>query len=178
MLGLSATVNSEEGYAKGERYRERFHEIAQGETYDASTNPIGRTGLEENGIGTFSLSSHDDHYAVHTASVGLISGTLRTRILSNDGYSSIAVSTVPNVQYTVSYQNDPDDSASTDCAFNIGTAAGGSQIATTSIAHASSDNTKITSTFNSGNNTSIYLSWVGDTSGKMIFIDDISFTEA
>ena len=178
MLGLSATVNSEEGYAKGERYRERFHEIAQGDTYDASTNPIGRDGQEEDGIGAFSLASHDDHYAVVNANVALVSGTLRTRLLSSGGYSSIAISTVPKVQYTVSYQNDPDNSASTDYAFNIGTAAGGSQIATTSIAHASSDNAKITSTFNSGANNVVYLSWVGDTSGKMIFIDDMSFKEA
>ena len=42
MLGLSASVNSEEGYAKGERYRERFH-IGSGDVGSAS-NPLGRAG--------------------------------------------------------------------------------------------------------------------------------------
>ena len=44
MLGLGSSVNSEEGYAKGERYRERFH---AGGTYGETSNPIGRNGSAE-----------------------------------------------------------------------------------------------------------------------------------
>ena len=175
MLGLSATINSEEGYAKGERYRERFH---TGGTYDVITNPIGRNGVEADYIGDFASSVDDDKYTVSNANVAIISGTLRTRIISNDGYSAIAVSTVPNVQYNISYLNDPNDSTSTDYSLKIGTLAGGSQIATINVAYALNHNTTQSRDFNSGDNSVVWFSWVGNTSGKMIFIDNISFKEA
>ena len=66
MLGVSASINSEESYAKGERYRERFH---SGGTYHATDNPIGRNGRESDHIGTFSLSTHDDNFGVLNALV-------------------------------------------------------------------------------------------------------------
>ena len=175
MLGLSATINSEEGYAKGERYRERFH---TGGTYHTSTNPIGRNGIESDYIGDFASAVDDDLYTVSQGNVAIIDGTLRTRVTANGGYSAIAVSTVPNVQYNISYLNDPDDSGNTDYQLKIGTAADGAQITTVSIAHATNDNTTISQDFNSGDNSVIWLSWVGATSGKMIFIDNISFKEA
>ena len=54
MLGLGSSCNSEEGYAKGERYRERFH---TGGTFAETTNPIGRIGLESDYIGDFAEST-------------------------------------------------------------------------------------------------------------------------
>ena len=38
MLGLGSSVDSEEGYAKGERYRERWNDHV--DDYNAATNPI------------------------------------------------------------------------------------------------------------------------------------------
>ena len=62
MLGLGALVNSEEGYAKGERYRERFH-LSEG-TYHASTNPIGFEGKEKDYIGDFASGTDGDNFTL------------------------------------------------------------------------------------------------------------------
>ena len=44
MLGLSSSVNSEEGYAKGERFRERWTDHVG--TYNVVSNPIGFNGYD------------------------------------------------------------------------------------------------------------------------------------
>ena len=92
MLGLGSSCNNEEGYAKGERYRERFH---AGGAYDAATNPIGRDGQESRYIGDFTTSTDDDNYTLTDAVVGIVSSTFRIRATATPGIATIAVSVVP-----------------------------------------------------------------------------------
>jgi hypothetical protein len=174
MLGLSASINSEESYAKGERYRERFH---SGGTYHSTDNPIGKNGREADHIGTFSLSTHDDNFAVLNGLVTLISNTLRVRSSAGGGHASIAVNTIPYTNYMVTFINDPNDSGTGAYTFKVGTSANDSSLASESVG-VSDDGDKIQVSFNSGNNKKVFLSWVVTLINKMIFIDDVSFKEA
>jgi hypothetical protein len=174
MLGLGSSCNSEEGYAKGERFRERFH---SGGTYNGVTNPIGRVGRELNYIGDFSLSSHDDNYAVVNGLVTLISNTLRVRSSAAGGHASIAVSTVPWTNYLVTFINDPNDSGTGAYTFKVGTSANDSSLGSESVG-VSDDGNKIQVSFNSRGNSRVFFTWTVTLINKMIFFDDISFKEA
>ena len=57
MLGLGASCNNDEGYSKGERYRERLH---SGGLYDSVTNPVGRIGKESGYFGDL----HPNHQMI------------------------------------------------------------------------------------------------------------------
>jgi hypothetical protein len=174
MLGLGSSCNSEEGYAKGERFRERFH---SGGTYHANSNPIGKGGRETDYIGNFSLSTHDDNYAVINALVTLISNTLRVRSSAGGGHASISISTVPYTNYQLTFINDPNDSGTGAYTAKIGTSANDDSLASESVG-VSDDGNKITLLFNSGNNSRVFLTFTVTLINKMIFIDDISFKDA
>ena len=174
MLGLGSSCNSEEGYAKGERYRERFH---VGGTYDSNTNPLGRTGREYYYIGDFSSSAHDDNFAVINGLVTLISNTLRVRSSANGGHASIAVSTVPYTNYKLTFVNDPNDSGTGAYTVKVGTAANNDSLGSESVG-VSDDGDTITLSFNSGDNARVFLTWTVTLINKMIFFDDVSFKEA
>ena len=174
MLGLGSSCNSEEGYAKGERYRERFH---SGGTYHANSNPIGKIGKESDYMGDFSLSTHDDNYAVTDAMVTIISDTLRVRSSATGGHASIGIGTVPYVNYHLAFRNDPNDSGTGAYRAKIGTSADDDSLAVEAVAIAD-DGDKITLSFNSGNNTRVFLTFTVTSNNKMVFIDDITLKEA
>jgi len=98
MLGLSSSVNSEEGYAKGERFRERWNDHVG--TYHASTNPIGFNGGEY--IGDFSSSTDANDFVASNADLSVFGGVFIVDSTSSNGYASIAFSTFPGVSYTLS----------------------------------------------------------------------------
>tara|TARA_R100001082_G_scaffold26074_1_gene12926 strand:+ start:2096 stop:2614 length:519 start_codon:yes stop_codon:yes gene_type:complete len=172
MLGLGSSVNSEEAYAKGERYRERFH---TGSTYNSSSNPIGRKGREADYIGDFSDASHIDDYTTSNVNIYRISETLRLDGTAANGYAAIAVSVVPNVNYTATCLFDPNNSANSQGTFKVGTSADDDTFfSATTI----TDNTTHTANFNSGDNSVIWLTFVCVRSAKRCFYDNISFKEA
>ena len=173
MLGLGSSCNSEEGYAKGERYRERFH---TGGTYNHAANPIGKEGLESSYIGGFSSPSDDDLYATTNAGVSIGSGTMRVRATSANGFASISVNTIPYTSYTISYLNDPNDAASGCHSIKVGTTNGAGDLIDFLIA-VSRDGETISYTFNAGDNKNIYISWSITASGRFCFVDNISFKE-
>tara|TARA_R110000824_G_C15068628_1_gene663157 strand:+ start:387 stop:914 length:528 start_codon:yes stop_codon:yes gene_type:complete len=175
MLGLGSSCNSEEGYAKGERYRERFH--VGGGTYDAVTNPIGRIGGEVDYIGDFSSSIHDDNFAVTNGLVTIISNTLRVRSSSNGGHASISLSTVPHTNYKVTFINDPNDSGTGAYTVKFGTSADDDSLGSESVNVLDNGDT-ITLSFNSGDNANVFLTFTVTLTNKMIFFDDVSFREA
>ena len=86
MLGLGSSCNSEEGYAKGERYRERYH---TGGTYHHVTNPIGKGGSESDYMGGFTKAADDDLYTTTDVTLNISSSVLRIRASANDGFASI-----------------------------------------------------------------------------------------
>ena len=174
MLGLGSSCNSEEGYAKGERYRERFH---AGGTYHANSNPIGKLGREADYMGNFSLSTHDDNFAVINGLVTLISNTLRVRSSAGGGHASLAVSTVPYTNYKLTFVNDPNDSGTGAYTVKAGTSANNDSLGSESVG-VSDDGDKITLLFNSGDNSRVFLTWTVTLINKMIFFDDVSFKEA
>ena len=96
MLGLGASLSNDEAYAKGERYRERYHK-PEG-TYD-STNPIGRTGIESDYIGDFSDASHDDNYVAIDATLTIDGAAFKIVADDSLGHAKIGISTVPGVSY-------------------------------------------------------------------------------
>ena len=173
MLGLGSSCSSEEGYAKAERYRERFH---TGGTYNKDTNPIGRDGLESSYMGGFSSPSDDDLYATTNAGVSIGSNTMRVRATADDGFASISVSVVPHTSYTISYLNDPNDSASGSHSFKVGTTSGAGDLINFLIA-VNRDGETISYTFNAGDNKNIYISWSITASGRFCFVDNISLKE-
>jgi len=107
----------------------------------------------------------------------IIGGVLRLRASSDNGFVYISVSTVPGVTYTISYLNDPDDTANGDAIFKVGTTAGGHDIAKTSVLVSSSANTTKSLTF-IATETNTYVSWSLNLSGRQMWIDNISFKEA
>ena len=56
MLGLGSSVNSEEGYAKGERYRERWNDHLRG--YHVDNNPVGHDGYDYMVIGNKTIDEY------------------------------------------------------------------------------------------------------------------------
>ena len=174
MLGLGSSVNSEEAYAKGERYRERFH---TGGSYHPATNPIGRLGEEVDYIGDFASAGDGDNFADVNAGSSLSSGTLRIRSTGSNGHSSIGISVVPNTNYTLTYLNDPADSANSGHALHIGTTVNAYDIARL-VVSISDDNTTQSQAFDSGDNNYLYVSWEITTNGRFAFIDNISFKES
>ena len=98
MLGLSSSVNSEEGYAKGERFRERWNDHVG--TYHTSTNPIGFNGSEY--IGDFSSSSDANDFVASNADLSVTGDRFIVDSTSGNGYASIAFSTTIGVSYTLS----------------------------------------------------------------------------
>ena len=174
MLGLGSSCNSEEGYAKGERYRERFH---TGGTYNTTTNPIGRQGREVSYIGAFGLSTDDDNFSVINGLVTLISDTLRVRSSSAGAHASISVSTIPYTNYKITFVNDPNDSGTGAYTAKVGTSANDDSLTSESVNVLDNGDT-ITLSFNSGNNNRVFLTFTVTLINKMIFVDDISFKEA
>ena len=174
MLRLGSSCNSEEGYAKGERYRERFH---TGGTYNATTNPIGRNGREASYIGAFSLSTDDDNFSVVNSIVTLISDTLRVRSSSNGGHASIALSTIPYTTYKLTFVNDPNDSGTGNYTVKLGTTANNDAYGSQGV-NVSENGDTVTISFNSGSKRNAFLTFEVALTNKMIFVDDISLKEA
>ena len=173
MLGLGSSCNSEEGYAKGERYRERFH---SGGTFAETTNPIGRIGKESDYIGDFSTGTDADEYTLVNAGSGAISsGEFRYRTLANDGYAWITFSVIPNVTYTLTCTYDKSSIANGNGRIDIGTSAGDNSISASDAL--SAGDTEVTLNFNSGANNYLYLNLVGVNAGKFSYWDDISLKE-
>ena len=175
MLGLGSSVNSEEGYGKAERYRERFH---IGGVYHHGNNPIGRDGKESDYIGDFTEGTDDDNYGSTNASTSISSGVMRIRTSATNGAVYISVSTIPNTNYIFSYLNDPNDDSNDAHTFAIGSTAGGFDVGGRLIVPLIADNTTKSISFNSGNNKNVYASWTVPTKNYAIFIDNISFKEA
>ena len=101
MLGLGSSVNSEEGYAKGERYRERFNEPIG--TYHATTNAVGLNGYTY--IGAMADSNDTVYWSGSNINMAVVqhagSGTFNVSPTSNNGYAYISFSAVPGVAYTI-----------------------------------------------------------------------------
>tara|TARA_R100001443_G_scaffold99461_1_gene106597 strand:+ start:233 stop:742 length:510 start_codon:yes stop_codon:yes gene_type:complete len=107
MLGLGSSVNSEEGYAKGERYRERFNDHVQ--AYNPNTNPIGHDGW--NYIGDFTTDTDFDNFTTSNIdALGRNSNGLRLVGDGTNGYAGIAFKTIPGVSYTLSVIVSPEGS--------------------------------------------------------------------
>ena len=174
MLGLGSSCNSEEGYAKGERYRERFH---GGGAYAETTNPIGRRGKEADYIGDFASGTDADGYTlVNVGSATISSGEFRYRASANNGYAWITFSVVPNVSYTLTCTYDKGSNANGNGRVDIGTSAGDNSISASD--ELAKGDTDVSLTFNSGANNYLYLNLVGVASGKFSYWDDISLKES
>ena len=101
MLGLGSSINSEEGYAKGERYRERYHDTTG--TYNLTANPLGKFGVENDYVGGFSRASDDDNYEATNATLTIDSATLQVVADDTGGSAKIGVATIPFVSYTLTF---------------------------------------------------------------------------
>ena len=174
MLGLSSSVNSEEGYAKGERYRERYH---TGGTYHYITNPIGREGSESDYIGDFSgIGDINLYTSVNIGSEAIASAEFKFRNSADDGHAWLTFSVVPNTSYTLTCTYDKTSNANGTGKVAIGTSAGDNSIAVT--AALATGDTDASLTFNSAGNNYLYLSLIGTTAGKFSYWDDISLKES
>ena len=173
MLGLGSSVNNEEGYAKGERYRERYH---TGGTYNETTNPIGREGKEEDWIGEFTLGGDSSSFTFVNASEMSFVGEFKLRTGATDGHAWNTFSVVPYTSYTLTCTYDKTSNANGTGKVAIGTSAGDNSIAITD-ALATGD-TDASLTFNSAGNNYLYLSLIGTTAGKFSYWDDISLKES
>ena len=174
MLGLGSSVNNEEGYAKGERYRERYH---TGGTYNETTNPLGREGSESDYIGDFATGTDDDLYQlVNAGSSGIDGGEFKYRTSAILGYAWIAFSVVPNTGYSLLCTYDKTSTANGNGRVYIGTSAGDGTIADSGVLVAGNTDAKVD--FNSANNNYLFLSLLGTTSGKFSYWDDISLKES
>jgi len=177
MLGLGSSVNNEEGYAKGERYRERYH---TGGTYNETTNPIGREGKEEDWIGEFTLGGDSSSFTFVNASEMSFVGEFKLRTGATDGHAWNTFSVVPYTSYTLTCTYDKTTNANGTGRVDIGTSAGDdSIIASSELAmYTSGSGTDVSLTFNSANNNYLYLNLVGTTAGKFSYFDDISLKES
>ena len=174
MLGLGSSCNSEEGYAKGERYRERFH---SGGTFAETTNPIGRAGKESDYIGDFATGTDADNYTlVNAASDGISGGEYKYRVSANNGGAWITFSVIPNVSYTLTCTYDKGSNANGTGRVDIGTSIGDNSISASDAL--AIEDTDVSLTFNSGNNTYLYLHLIGTTAGRFSYWDDISLKES
>ena len=174
MLGLGSSCNSEEGYAKGERYRERFH---SGGTFAETTNPIGRAGKESDYIGDFATGTDADNYTgVNIGSTGITGGEYKFRASATNGYAWITFSVIPHVSYTFTCTYDKSSTANGTGRVDIGTSAGDDSITASDVL--ATGDTDVSLTFNSGNNTYLYLHLIGTTAGRFSYWDDISLKES
>ena len=178
MLGLGSSCNSEEGYAKGERYRERFH---TGGTWAETTNPIGRIGKESDHIGDFETGTDADAYTlINAGSAGIPSAgggnEYKFRTSANNGGAWITFSVIPNVSYTLTCTYDKSSTANGTGRVDIGTSIGDNSISASDVL--AIEDTDVSLTFNSGNNTYLYLHLIGTTAGKFSYWDDISLKES
>ena len=174
MLGLGSSCNSEEGYAKGERYRERFHE---GGTYHVTTNPIGREGKESDYLGSFASAGDIDSFIQTNGILAIFSGVVRLRVTAANGFAWITVSVVPFTSYTIRYLNDPNSVANGSSKFKVGTTLGGNDMVNDAITVGEQDTT-MSHTFTTTDVSLVYLTWSVDASGRSMFFDKISFKEA
>ena len=170
MLGLGSSVNSEEGYAKGERYRERWNDHV--DDYNAATNPIGHDGW--NYIGDFSASTDFDDFQIANVDDPLtISGAgLRLTGDGTNGNASIAFKTIPGVSYTLSVDVDPQ--AGTAGIVRIGTSAGDATFHNSgNITSSTPESDTFTAT-----GTSTYLTIYNKVNDNYTEYDNISLKEA
>tara|TARA_R100001594_G_scaffold105945_1_gene140432 strand:+ start:619 stop:1152 length:534 start_codon:yes stop_codon:yes gene_type:complete len=177
MLGLGASVNNEESYAKGERFRERFH---TGGTYHAGNNPLGRNGVESDYIGDFADSDDADLYSTSGALVAVDSGTLRVScgLGETGGFAHINVNALAGVQYKLTVLYDPNSDANTNGSIVVATL-GGTQLATTGALSVGDANTTQTLTFtHTATVNSLTIRFSADRGLKKTFYDNISFKEA
>ena len=174
MLGLGSASNKDEAYAKGERYRERYH---TGGTYNETTNPIGREGLESDYIGDFASAGDINSYTlVDAASAAIASGEYKYRTSATNGHAWITLSVVPNTSYTLTCTYDKTSNANGTGRVFIGTSAGDNSIADSGTL--ATGDTDASLTFNSAGNNYLYLSLVGTTAGRFSYWDDISLKES
>ena len=101
MLGLGASLSNEEAYAKGERFRERYHDTEG--IYHMLTNPVGRLGIEADYIGDFATSTDDDNYVASKATIAIDGATLKVTSSDTGGSAKIGVSTIPYTSYTLTF---------------------------------------------------------------------------
>jgi len=175
MLGLGASCNNDEGYAKGERYRERLHKTVT--TYHPTYMPYGRSGSEADWVGNFSDTDDEEHFNGVNATVAISSNTLRIIATADNGYGYISVSVVPYTSYTFTCLYDPNDAASSDGDIRFGTSHGATDIADIDGQGVDGGGT-MTITFNSGNNHRVYISFVTVRNAKATYYDNISFKES
>ena len=180
MLGLGSASNKDEAYGKGERYRERFHSAnALNTSYNETTNPIGREGLETYYIGDFSAPAHDDAYGTEDVAGNAIdTGEFKFRCAASTGYTWITFSVVPYTRYVLKATWDPTDRANGNGKVSVGTSHGATDISASDVIENTSPNEDITLTFNAGNNKYLYLSLHIIGGGKWAYYDDISLKEA
>ena len=174
MLGLGSSVNSQEGYAKGERYRERF--LDTDNTYHPVANPYGHDGKESDWIGNFTAAGSVSKFLATNSVISSESGTIKILSTAINGHGSVAVKTVPNVNYTLTVQWDPNDTAQGGGDVMVGTGAGSSSLGS-ATGGVTADIT-LTVNFNSGSNSSVYISLVSARNDKYVFFDDLSLKEA
>ena len=175
MLGLGSSCNKEEGYAKGERYRERFH--VGGSDDGSADNPLGRTGLESYYIGDFADSGDKDVYSAEAAaSVSISSGAIQYRTTANPGYIYTKISVVPNTSYIIKATWDPNDAATGEGNVKIGTTHGAHDIGQGTAT--TTEDTDFAVTFNSRDNKDLFVTLHTGGAGKWGAWDDISLKEA
>tara|TARA_R100000458_G_C8249275_1_gene226559 strand:- start:165 stop:710 length:546 start_codon:yes stop_codon:yes gene_type:complete len=181
MLGLGASCNNDEGYAKGERYRERFH---TGGTYNSGTNPIGRLGKEADYIGDFASSSDIDNFtggiSNGSGAPAIESGTLKVLPTISNGGAIIYVSAIIGVQYKLTFVYDPNGSRNSQGRVRIGTHLSSlDDLADTGDIENEEEGRTQTLTFTpTVANPIIKFSGKSGGLGKKVFFDDISLKEA
>lgn len=181
MLGLGASCNNDEGYAKGERYRERLH---SGGLYDSVTNPVGRIGQESGYFGDFMVGTDKNYFQggiAHGSGVSSIEqGALKVVPTLSYGGVVIYVSAVIGVQYKLTFVYDPNGSRN-----SVGRVTVGSS---TSDLDAFADTGDIADDQEGETQTLTYTSTVANPVikftgkqsgiGKKTYFDDISLKEA
>jgi hypothetical protein len=96
MLGLGSVVTKEEGYAKGERYRERW--LGPVGAYNAATNPIGHNGHDY--IGDFTSIGDIGDFVADDATPSIALQKLKVTADETNGNISIFFRTLPGTFYT------------------------------------------------------------------------------
>ncbi len=173
MLGLGSSCNSEEGYAKGERYRERWKEPKG--TYHAINNPIGHDGY--NYIGDFTDSTDADDWYESSASTSISLGTLHVTAnttSATNNWVSASFKVTPNVSYTLSINVNliaPGNRTK----ILIGTTATNGDLYNT---NAVTSTGTYTSTFSSGDAKYLYLTLYSWSNGKKVVFDNLTLKEA
>ena len=177
MLGLGASCNNDEGYAKGERYRERFH---TGGIYHLTTNPIGKLGKESDYFGDFADSEDDDNFITSSALKAVDNGTLRviTTLGNTNGYASININALSNIQYKLTVLYDPNDEANDNGEIKVFDSAG-TELAATGALGSSAPNTTQTLTYTHTTNKGyVSIRFYTARALKQTFYDNISVKEA